>query len=300
MEFTVQDTATAYRMIVAAQGTRKKQELFREMLMPYEGMFNAFGGSLDPKPGQYDATKFVEGWHFIPPQELDEKALQRLETMEEHHALDLMAETLGRAIDAFKKYEDRIPLKHIQAGIFLLDPAKMDPGDHGYTGFGGIPGYVMITYGEPNEYNLSRFQPALAHEVHHTIYGSVVPRNMMTIKVGEYMIVEGLAEAFGTALYGKDKVGYYVEEFDVGQLPRAKELLKKALDLTGFDVVRSYLYGDRKATKFGGKAVGMPDHAGYAVGYFIVQDYMKRTGKDIVETTFTPAAEIIRGSGFFD
>ncbi|OPY27842.1 MAG: hypothetical protein A4E28_01806 [Methanocella sp. PtaU1.Bin125] len=76
--------------------------------------------------------------------------------------------------------------------------------------------------------------------------------------------------------------------------------MKKALDLQGFDVVRSYIFGDRKAAKFGGKAVGMPDHAGYALGYFIVQAYMERTGKDIVETTFTPAAEIIRGSKFFD
>jgi uncharacterized protein YjaZ len=114
------------------------------------------------------------------------------------------------------------------------------------------------------------------------------------------MIIEGLAESFATSLYGKDRVGYFVEEFDISRLPEVKEGMKKALDLQGFDVVRSYIFGDRKATKFGGKAVGMPDHAGYAVGYFIVQEYMKKTGKDIVDTTFTPAAEIIKDSGFFD
>ncbi len=300
MKFTVQDTASAYRMIVAEPDGARKRALFKELLRPYEGMFNVFGGYLNPTPGQIDAMKFIEGWHFIPPQGLDDKALARLETMERYGAWGLMGETLERATNAFEMFEGRIPLKHIQAGIFLLDPAKMDPGDHGYTGFGGIPGYVMMTYGEPNAYNLSRFQPALAHEVHHTIYGSVVPRNMMTIKVGEYMIVEGLAEAFGTALYGQDKVGYYVEEFDPNELPRVKEQLKKALDKSGFDVVRSYLYGDRKATQFGGKAVGMPDFAGYAVGYYIVRAYMEKTGKDIVETTFVPAAEIIRDSGFFE
>ncbi len=72
--------------------------------------------------------------------------------------------------------------------------------------------------------------------------------------------------------------------------------MKKALDLKGFNEVRSYLYGDRKATQFGGKAVGMPDFAGYALGYFVVQAYMEKTGDDIVETTFTPVDDIIRES----
>jgi uncharacterized protein YjaZ len=95
-------------------------------------------------------------------------------------------------------------------------------------------------------------------------------------------------------------VGYYGEEFDMSQMHRVKEAMKKALDIKGFNDVQAYLYGDRKVTKFGGKGVGMPDFAGYACGYFIVQDYMKKTGRDIVETTFTPVDEIIEESGFFD
>ncbi|HEY3272860.1 MAG TPA: DUF2268 domain-containing protein [Methanocella sp.] len=301
MKFTVQDTASTYRKIIAEKDTEKKKALFKdELLYPYEGLFNAFGGSLNPKPGQMDATMFLGSWKFIPPESLDENALKRLETMEKYHAWDLMAETLDRATKAFEKYESRIPLEHIQAGVFLLDPAKMDPADHSYTGFGGVPGYVMMTYGEPDAYNMSKFQSALAHEIHHTIKFSTAPFNPMNISVGEYMVLEGMAESFGTALYGKDHVGYYVEEFDISQLPRVKEAMKNALDLVGFNEVRSYLYGDRKATQFGGKAVGMPDFAGYALGYYVVQAYMEKSGDDIVETTFTPVDDIIRESGFFD
>jgi uncharacterized protein YjaZ len=301
MEFTVQDTTSTYRKIIAEKDTEKKMAIFRdELLKPYEGMFNVFGGSLNPKQGQMDAAFFLQGWQFLMPQALDDKALKRIETMEKYHARDLMAETLERATNAFKKYESRIPLEHVQAGIFLLDPAKLDPMDHSYTGFGGVPGYVMMAYGEPDAYNMSKFQTALAHEIHHTIKFSTAPFNPMNISVGEYMVLEGMAESFGTALFGKDRVGYYVEEFDMSQLPRVKVAMKKALDLKGFDEVRSYLYGDRKAVKFGGKAVGMPDFAGYALGYFIVQAYMEKTGVDIVETTFTPVDEIIGRSGFFD
>jgi len=301
MKFTVQETASTYRKIIEEKDVENKKAIFRDELMrPYEGLFNAFGGSLNPKQGQMDARMFLGGWNFILPENLDEKALKRLETMEICHAWDLMAETLDRAIKAFEKYASRIPLEHIQAGIFLLDPAKMDPADHGYTGFGGVPGYVMMTYGEPDAYNMSKFQSALAHEIHHTIKFSTGAFNPMNISVGEYMILEGMAESFGTALYGKDRVGYYVEEFDMSQLPRVKEVMRDALDLKGFNEVRSYLYGDRKAMKFGGKAVGMPDFAGYALGYFVVQAYMEKTGNDIVETTFTPVDDIIRESEFFD
>jgi uncharacterized protein YjaZ len=301
MKFTVQDTASTYRKIIEEKNIEKRTAIFKEELMgPYEALFNAFGGSLHPGQGMMDAMMFLGGWNFIPPQQLDEKALKRLETMEKYHAWNLMAETLEKATNAFKRYESLIPLEHIQAGIFLLDPAKLDPADHSYTGFGGVPGYVMMTYGEPDAYNMSKFQSALAHEIHHTIKFSTAPFNPMNISVGEYIILEGMAESFGTALYGKDRVGHYVEEFDMSQMPRVKEAMKKALDLKGFNEVRVYLYGDRKSTLFGGKGVGMPDFAGYAIGYYIVQAYMEKTGNDIVETTFMAPDEIIEDSGFFD
>jgi uncharacterized protein YjaZ len=45
--------------------------------------------------------------------------------------------------------------------------------------------------------------------------------------------------------------------------------------------------------------VGLSHCAGYTVGYQVVQAYLSRTGKTIIEATFTPFAEIIEQSGFF-
>ena len=97
MKFTVQDTASTYRKIIAEKDAEKKKAMFKDdLLNPYEGLFNAFGGSLNPKPGQMDAAMFLQGWSFLLPPQLDEKALKRLEVMEKYHAWDLMAETLDR------------------------------------------------------------------------------------------------------------------------------------------------------------------------------------------------------------
>jgi uncharacterized protein YjaZ len=41
-------------------------------------------------------------------------------------------------------------------------------------------------------------------------------------------------------------------------------------------------------------------YAGYAIGYRVVQAYLERTGKSVVETTFVPAQTIIADSGFFE
>ena len=72
-----------------------------------------------------------------------------------------------------------------------------------------------------------------------------------------------------------------------------------ATAVTGFDTLRGYIFGDGIAQMQGGEGVGVPTYAGYALGYFVVQNYLRRTGKSVVETTFVPAREIIAESGFF-
>ncbi len=79
-------------------------------------------------------------------------------------------------------------------------------------------------------------------------------------------------------------------------MPRMKRVYKAALGLKGFDAVRPYIFGDEKS----GTSLGIPGMAGYAVGYHIVKAYMKRTGRDIIEATYTPPERVIKESGFFD
>jgi uncharacterized protein YjaZ len=104
---------------------------------------------------------------------------------------------LERGWDAFAAYTDRIPLPRVIFGLYIADMSGA-PQAHGYTGFGGIPGWIMTVYGAPDEYNLQRVEAATVHELHHNILGSALPAsmNMMTVTVGQYIIVEGLAESF--------------------------------------------------------------------------------------------------------
>ena len=118
----------------------------------------------------------------------------------------------------------------------------------------------------------------------------------INITVGRYIIIERLAESFAATLYGENCVGPWVADFDMRDLPRVRAIMRNAIAIKGFDAVKQYVFGDAKS----GAKLGLPNCAGYAVGYHIVQKFMEKTGKDIIEATFTPAERIIEESGFFD
>lgn len=44
----------------------------------------------------------------------------------------------------------------------------------------------------------------------------------------------------------------------------------------------------------------MPNYGGYAVGYHVVQAFLKRTGCTVEEATFIPAERIVKESGYFE
>ncbi|MFN8517038.1 MAG: DUF2268 domain-containing putative Zn-dependent protease [Chloroflexia bacterium] len=54
------------------------------------------------------------------------------------------------------------------------------------------------------------------------------------------------------------------------------------------------------AASFSGyEPIGLPFAAGYTIGFHLIQSYLQRTGRTIVEATYTPAADIIANSGYF-
>ncbi|MBI3659167.1 hypothetical protein HY230_01680 [Candidatus Acetothermia bacterium] len=75
--------------------------------------------------------------------------------------------------------------------------------------------------------------------------------------------------------------------------------MENALNIRGFNEVRGYIFGDVIAENMKLPKAGVPNYAGYAIGYRVVQHYLKRTGKTVPEATFVPAKEIIAESGFF-
>lgn len=299
MQFEVVETREAYEEIAAEEDAAARRRLFLEMLMPFDPLFAAFGV---PLGGDQDlALQALGGWAFLMPEAIDERALDALEELERHRTWDLSRRTLEDVRDLFRNAWDRIPLQGIRSGIFLLDPARMDPVDRrwGYTGIGSVPGYAMLLYAEPNDYNMARIQATLAHECHHNIRLALYPWRPADLTVADHIVMEGMAEVFATETYGAETAGYYVTEIDDDGLRRAREAIGAALGARGFGTTRSYVYGDRVAA-MGGERLGLPFFAGMAVGYRVVQQFLEQTGTGIVEATFLPADEIVRGSGYFD
>ena len=202
-----------------------------------------------PQPGSNDAIAMLKGWSFLMPEFLDERAIDSIRKFEQAGALKLCEQTMNDVLQRFVKRAVNGP-QHIQVGIFLQDSSKMDPPDRGYTGFGGIPGYIMLNYGEVTDYNLARLRAALTHEAHHNIHGVSMGWDPVGITVGRYIIMEGLAESFAASIYGEELVGPWITDFNMADMPRVKAIIRNGLNIKGFDAVRQYVFGDAKT---GGK-----------------------------------------------
>lgn len=298
MYFNIIDTYSVYQQLLAEDDIETREKLFRdELVEPFAGLTRVFGGG--------DPLALFAQWNMKPENfapEHRETMLARLDALQAANAFDRAAQSLERGWAAFEPYRDRIRHNSIAFGLFLCDLSAL-PTAGGYSGFGAIPGWIMTLYDIPTSENLKRVEACTVHELHHNLAAgsdSGVNFNMMTITVGEYMVMEGLAESFSAELYGEDSIGPWVTNFDESRLDETWDLFKRDINVTGFNLVSSYIFGDVIATVRGGTPVGAPLYAGYVVGYKLVQAYLKRTGKTVAEATYTPTAEIIAESHFFD
>jgi uncharacterized protein YjaZ len=99
---------------------------------------------------------------------------------------------------------------------------------------------------------------------------------MQRTTVADYIVVEGAAESFTASLFGEDKVGYFITEFDPAELETARRLVGQGLRVTGFNVIRSYIFGDALAERSGYTSLGgMPTYGVYAIRYPVVHAFLK-------------------------
>jgi uncharacterized protein YjaZ len=168
--------------------------------------------------------------------------------------------------------------------------------NRGYAG-AQIPGYVVLPIW-PNGYNLPRIAAALVHEFNHRVRLSHEPWTFATT-VGQYIVMEGLAESFAAELYGPEFVGPWTSSLSAQEIASARTIIGAALDISGFDKIRTYIFGDETSKRWDAPVLGLPHCAGYAIGYQVVQAYLHRSGKTATEATFVPYDEIIETSGFF-
>lgn len=291
MNFHNLDVESIYRRLLDTSDADERAAIFRqELVEPFAGLVQVFGGG--------DPVQSFAMWGMTLGQFEGKNATNMRQTVDilaANQAWSRAAKSLEKGRDAFAGYADRIPTKEVTFGLLVADMGRM-PISYGYSGFGAIPGWIMTVYDKPDAYNLERVEAATVHELHHNILAAVLGGRGLISNLATYMISEGLAESFAAELYGEEKTGPWVSAFDESRLDDAKRLLGAALEDTDFNRMRMYIFGDR----ISGQSLGVPDFAGYALGYRVVQAYLKPTGKTVVEATFVPAMEIVRESEFFN
>jgi len=296
MKLHIIDVESIYWRLLSSASAQEREAIYRqELLAPFEGMMRIMGGG--------NPLALAKMWTLYTPEDFVGEQRPIIEEMvrrlTDDGAWQRSAAALERGVAAFAPYADRIALDNINCAVVLTKHNSNAPG-RGYAGFGGIPGYLMVTLSLADDYTLPHIGAASVHELNHNVRFKIVPFLPMQVTVADYIIAEGLAEAFAAKLFGEDLVGYMVSDFSEEELATARRVISGALDVSGFNAVRGYIFGDTIAASSGLPKAGVPDFAGYAIGYRVVQQYLQRTGRSVVEATFLPSQEIIAESGFFE
>lgn len=291
------DTLAIYQSIIAAPDQATREAIYTEQLYaPWQQMMQM----VSMGPSSDDPFAGAKAWHWLTPDQLASTPPQ-MTKLQAANAWERGAAAMQKAVTSFGDAIARIPIEQIEGWLILAEPVPDSPNQYGYTGGTDFmqPRFV-VQYDDPNAYNLPKLEGAIVHEMHHLIRYKVTSWNMMTATLADYIVHEGLAESFAVALYGEDIVGFYVTEFDDDQISTAKRLVGANLDATGFDTLRAFIFGDAWSEKQGRSLVGMPSFGGYAIGYRVVQAFLKKTGYTIQEATFMSASEIVASSGYFE
>lgn len=298
MKLSIEETIHQYDILLSLPLEERKGFFKYTMMQPFESMWEAINVPIQAKePNGYDVIMASQMLGFLNVNETN-VAKQALEGFKKIKAHNTVESTLKDCMEFSNKYGLNIQAEELKFGMYIADPVKLQV-QNSYTGFGGIPGYIiMLIY--PNGYNIPRVPSIIAHEFHHNLRFSYFEWNHGDVTVADYIIIEGLADSFATALYGEEFLGPWVTSIDEEDLEYSMYIIKDALQVKGFAEVSSYMFGDEFAKKKGYQPVGLSAGAGYAVGYNIVQSFMKHHNVSIQEATLLSTEEIIRGSTFFN
>lgn len=289
------DTDSHYGAIIGApDAATRRQRYIDSLVQPWSQMMSmvAHNTTDDPLAG-------ARGWHWLLPDDLREEP-DSLRQLREADAWETCRRALSEAASRFEAFSADIPFDSVEGWLVLADPATSDPIMQGATGaVDWLQPRFIIQFDTPTADNLAHLAGMVAHEFHHLIRLRLFPWDMMNTTVADYIIHEGLAEAFADALYGAPATAFLLE-LSEDDIQTGRDILRDGLWKTGFNVLRAYIFGDYWSERLNLPLTGMPAYGGYALGYRIVQAYLKQCGKTIEEATFIPAETIVRESGYFD
>ncbi|MGN7402299.1 DUF2268 domain-containing protein [Cytobacillus praedii] len=296
MKIIIEDTVEQYENLFSIEEDRENFYRY-SMMKPFGKMWNTINVPLKAKqPNGYDvmmATTML-GYLNVSDTEMGRRALEKLKEIQ---ALQTAQNTLKDCVNFIEENNLKVNADELRFGMYIADPKKLEL-QKGYCGFGGIPGFIQVSI-YPNSYNIPRLPAVIAHEFHHNIRFSYFDWDHGNVTVGDYLIIEGLAESFAKELYGEALLGPWVTSLDKEDLEYSKEVIKDALDVKGFAEVSSYMFGDTIAKEQGYQPVGLSSFAGYAVGYQAVQSFMKENNVGIREASLLSTDEILSNCGLF-
>jgi len=279
---------------VAQASPEEKLELFRnEMMAPFMKQWHIQQIPFRAEEANgFDVITFNSIMHRSPDQ-ITPQVSHEVELISSDSFWLECEHAVRKSLQLFMEHEINLPVSKYLFTIQLGNPeSRALTINEGYSGFGGIPGYIWGTI-LPNAYTIPRMKAALAHECNHNVRYQFIQWDH-TVHLGELIVSEGLAENYATFMFGEELLGPWVTKTDAETLNRRiKPVLKEQLHLTGFDNIAPYLYGDEIAKLQNSKPVNMPYSAGYACGYYLIQYYLRKTGRTIFEATITPASEIL-------
>ncbi|UTR05895.1 DUF2268 domain-containing putative Zn-dependent protease [Alkalihalobacillus sp. LMS6] len=298
MFINVLNTVQQYEELMHIETVEQRQHYFRyTMMKSLKPMWDYLQVPIKAKQENgYDVVFAANmlGFASVDDPDILEEGLKRLKKMNAHVRGE---KALKHIVNVAADQKLEVNAKAIELGIYIADAEKLS--HHGaYTGFGGIPGYIMVHL-FPNERNTRRFEGLLAHEFHHNIRFSYFDWSHGDVTVGEYLVIEGLADVFAEELYGSDQLGPWAIGLEEEDLAYSISVMKDALHVKGFAEVSSYMFGDQYAREKGYQPVGLSFAAGYAVGYVVVKAFLKQTGMTIFEATKRSSDEILAGSKIF-
>jgi uncharacterized protein YjaZ len=281
----------------ADQQDRVFNERITDPLRPVlEPMLSYMPELADPQ-AMDSGVKLARTFGFYAPEDGVEQGRAAVDMLDKARSWDACREAVDRAAAALKGEEHGVSIAELLFAVLVMSPeqALKNPKSGGYTGWGGRPGMVTVM-AWPSEYNVPRIPAAVVHEFNHNVRFSIEPWTMETT-MGQYMVAEGLAEAFEREMYGEEMLGPWATLLTEAELEGLKPKYHEALELTGD--IRGYIFGDWAAEAFHYTPREVPDFAGYSMGYRLVRAYVERAGCSVAEATYVPWREIVAKSGYF-
>ncbi|KJJ42745.1 hypothetical protein UM89_04295 [Bacillus subtilis] len=297
MNLVMEKTFEQYEKLFSMEEQKREDEFRYTMMKPFENMWNAIQVPLKAKePNGYDVMMAVKMLGYLDVFDA-ETGLKALQILKKSHAAETAASALRQCMRFAERKQLRVNADEIKFGLYIADPKKLQL-QKGYCGFGGIPGFIHVWI-DPNRYNLTRLPSIIAHEFHHNLRFSYADFHHGSVSVGDYLVIEGLAESFAKELFGEKRLGPWVTRFDQEDLQYSIEVIREVLDVKGFSEVSRYMFGDQIAKEQGFEPAGLSAFAGYAVGYHAVQSFMDKHQVTINEATLLDAETILSQCGLF-